>query len=144
MDECHILRKRVGGGAADSAWLESLRSEWSAAQGHRYREVWVDHSEYPAIRALINGDRALLLYLRGPDDPGVLSRDPGHDGDLEEDEEVDFLSGGGEWDSYPVGLTVSTAEALRILEWFAAHRSPPESAAWYDAAGAGSSEPDDA
>src|SRR3954467_5619232 len=137
MDECHVLRKRISGGTADPAGLAALRSELAGVRARRYSEVWIDHADYPAIRAFVNGDRAVLIHLKGPDDPGALSRDPEYDGDLEGDDEVEFLSGGGEWDSYPVGLTIPAGEAVRILEWFAVHRSPPRSAAWYDGPRAG-------
>src|SRR4051794_24431989 len=106
MDECHNLHLRVDASASGTDRLDALRGALAEARSHRLCEVRIDHGASASLRALVNGDRALLVHRAGPDDPGSLACAPESEVDLEDDEEIEYLGGGGEWDSYPAGLSI--------------------------------------
>ena len=133
MPECYLFRKQYQT-PPDEKGLKTLRADLAKAQTHAHAEIWIEHVGYPAIRALINGKRAVLLYLRHEKDGGYLSLDPKFEGELEDGPEIEFLSAIGEQgaDDYPPGLTLTVKDALRILEWFAVHKCSPPDASWYN------------
>lgn len=144
MDECHSLHLRVDATGADPDRLDAVRDALAAARSHRLCDIRLDRVDFPSLRAMVNGERALLIYRAGSDDPGAMARAPDSESDLEDDEEIEYLSGAGEWDSYPAGLSLPTAEAFRLLEWFALHGSRPETVSWYAGPSGDAAEPDDA
>jgi hypothetical protein len=89
------------------------------AQGTRtkFSEIWLQHTEgWPAISALINGDAAWLMFLRFEGDAGFSTRNPNYAGPPKA--KIEYYLSNGQRDEYPASWNISTAEALRALEYF--------------------------
>ncbi|MFD8595489.1 hypothetical protein ACFV1L_10850 [Kitasatospora sp. NPDC059646] len=98
------LRRRIAGGRGET-WLRSSRG----------RELAV----------VSNGERAMVMLLDGPGDPGGHAVDPGEDGWSE-----GFLLAGGQEDAYPDADTVPLGRALELVRCLLETGAPPPDAPW--------------
>ncbi|MET9655519.1 Imm1 family immunity protein [Streptomyces sp. NPDC006510] len=84
--------------------------------------------ESPSGRTLFvvsNTERAMVMLLEYPGDPGEHAADPGA-----EDWSDGFVLSNGQADEYPDADTVPLDEALRIVRHILATGRPPADAAW--------------
>ncbi|MFB6871309.1 hypothetical protein [Streptomyces sp. NPDC056323] len=98
------LRARIAGGK-----LESL----------------LESSSGRTLFAVSNGERAMVMLLDHPGDPGEHAADPGA-----KDWSDGFVLSNGQADEYPDADTVPLAEALRIVRHILATGRPPADAVW--------------
>jgi hypothetical protein len=86
--------------------LASLEAMLAGLPETGFAEVWVMHGRFPALCALLNGDRAWLTCLRADGDAGFSSRNPGYAGPP--DAEMEFMLSTGQRDRYPAAVDVFT------------------------------------
>ena len=141
MAKCYHRRLTVSDGPTKSGSLQQLHECLLEARSEIYAEIWVDHGDYPALCALVNGDQAWLMYLRYNGDAGFSSRNPGYEGAREA--VVDYVLGNGQRDQDPAFWADPTAEVFAALEWFAANKGSPPSITWFNDSGDGNSSPND-
>ncbi|KDN81654.1 hypothetical protein [Kitasatospora cheerisanensis] len=98
------LRRRIAGGRGEN-WLRSSRG----------RELAV----------VSNGERAMVMLLAGPGDPGEHAVDPGADGWSD-----GFLLADGQQDEYPDADTVPLDRALELVGHLLETGAPPADAPW--------------
>lgn len=103
-------------------------------------EVWVMHGRFPALCALLNGDRGWLTCLRAEGDAGFSSRNPGYSGPP--DAEIEFMLSTGQLDRYPASWTYSRADVLAAVRLFADTRRCPAGLSWSNDSGDGATSPD--
>ena len=104
-----------------------------------FAEVWVMHGRFPALCALLNGDRGWLTCLRAEGDAGFSSRNPRYAGPP--DAEIEFTLSTGQVDRYPAAWTYPRAEVLEAVRVFAGSRSCPASLSWFNDSGDGAISP---
>jgi hypothetical protein len=95
-----------------------------------FREIWLGFPEFPALSALLNEDRALLMYLREVGDAGFTSRNPAYRGD--EGEVIQYKLSNGQIDEYPASWALQESEILEALAYFLEHKNRPRSVTWHD------------
>jgi len=122
--------------------LASLESMLARLPDTGFAEVWVMHGRFPALCALLNGDRGWLTCLRAEGDAGFSSRNFGYAGPP--DAEMEFMLSNGQPDRHPVAWTYSRAEVLEAVRVFAATRCCPASLSWFNDSGDGATSPDQA
>ncbi|RGC70376.1 hypothetical protein C5N14_02735 [Micromonospora sp. MW-13] len=88
-------------------------------------ESWLSSSSGRSLAVVSNTERAVVMLLDGPGDPGAHASDPGADGWSD-----GFVLGNGQDDEYPDEDTVPLEEALRIVRHIVAEGGPPPDAAW--------------
>jgi len=120
--------------------LGELRLACSKARTTQFAEISVDRNDFPTLYALINGDRGWLMLLRYEGDAGFSSRSSD---DPSSDEMLDFQLGNGQVDKYPRKWTLPTDEVLSALQQFALTGLVPETIAWFNDSGDGTSGPND-
>jgi hypothetical protein len=118
-----------------------LRKHLRGARKFQYAEIWVDRADYPRVCALVNGDRAWLMYLRYEGDAGFSSRDSTYAGP--EQAMMDFYLSNGQLDEYPLAWTIPIKQVFAALEWFAAKGNSPRDIAWHNDSGDGAMSPND-
>ena len=91
-------------------------------------EVWVMHGRFPALCALLNGDRGWLTCLRFEGDAGLSSRNPHYSGPS--DAEIEFMLSNGQVDRYPAEWTYSRPEILAAVRSFAETPTLPAAVSW--------------
>jgi hypothetical protein len=97
----------------------------------QFSEVWMQHAGgWPAIAALINGEAAWLTYLRHEGDAGFSTRNPQHAGP--EKAVIEYYLSNGQRDEYPASWNITTAEALRALEYFLEEEAMAPWLTWQD------------
>src|SRR5205085_1099323 len=111
-------------GIERDAALRRVESALSDALGKEYAEIWIDHNPYPALCGLIHKERGWLMLLRYDGDAGYSSR--GQDEAADSNEEISFILGNGQRDSYPSAWTLLTPDVLRALRVFATTGQVPE------------------
>ena len=80
-------------------------------------EVGLNNKDgWPTICALINADSGWLIYLRSEGDSGFSTRNPEYRGSPTA--VIEYLLADGQRDEYPASWDISTAEAMRALEYF--------------------------
>lgn len=122
--------------------LASLEAMLAGLPETGFAEVWVMHGRFPALCALLNGDRAWLTCLRADGDAGFSSRNPGYAGPP--DAEMEFMLSTGQRDRYPAAWTYSRAEVLAAVRLFADARRFPATLSWFNDSGDGAASPDQA
>ena len=120
--------------------LASLETMLARLPETGFAEVWVMHGRFPALCALLNGDRGWLTCLRAEGDAGFSSRNPGYAGPP--DAELEFMLSTGQLDRYPAAWTYSRAEVLAAVRLFAETRRCPEALSWFNDSGDGATSPD--
>jgi hypothetical protein len=141
MPKCYHRRVTVLDGPEKARCLRDLHDCLLESRKSQYAEISIDHGAYPALCALVNGDRAWLMYLRYDGDAGFSSRNPGYEGS--EDAVVDYFLSNGQRDTYPASWAYPTDEVFAALEWFAVERSSPASITWFNDSGDGNASPND-
>jgi hypothetical protein len=97
----------------------------------QFSEVWIWHTAgWPAICALINGAAAWLMYLRYKGDAGFSTRNPLYAGP--EKAVIEYHLSNGQHDEYPAAWNITTAEAIRGLEFFFEEAAMAPWLHWYD------------
>ena len=141
MGKCFHRVLTVPDGPEKTSVLDDLHACLLEARNSPYAEIWVDHGDYPSLCALVNGDRAWLMYLRYNGDAGFSSRNPGYEGP--EKAVVDYYLSNGQRDEYPASWAYSTDEVFAALEWFAANKGSPPSITWFNDSGDGNTSPNE-
>jgi len=85
---------------------------------------------WPAIGALINGEAAWLMYVRHEGDAGFSTRNPQYVGP--EKAVIEYYLSNGQRDEYPASWNITTAEALRGLEYFLGEEAMSPWLRWHD------------
>lgn len=111
----------------------------SIPTGHA--EIWVDHSPFPSLCALINGQHGWLMCIRYDGDAGFSSRNPTYAGPS--DAEIHYELSNGQRDRYPAAWAYPTTGVLRAVEFFAHHGRVPGSIAWWNDPEDGAHSPND-
>ncbi|WP_067825629.1 hypothetical protein [Actinomadura kijaniata] len=88
-------------------------------------ETWLHSSAGRALAFVTNAERAMVMLVDEPGDPGGHATSPGAEG-----RSGGFVLANGQADEYPDADTVPLAEAFRIVRHAIAHGSPPPDAAW--------------
>ncbi|MFF4079311.1 hypothetical protein ACFYZN_07885 [Streptomyces sp. NPDC001777] len=101
-----VLRNRIAAGKLDT-W-------WESASGR-------------SLAVVSNAERAMVMLLEHPGDPGGHAADPGADAEGWSD---GFVLSNGQCDEYPDTDTVPLDEAFRIVHHILATGRPPADAAW--------------
>ena len=141
MGKCFHRVLTVPDGPEKTSVLDDLHACLLEARNSPYAEIWVDHGDYPSLCALVNGDRAWLMYLRYNGDAGFSSRNPGYEGP--EKAVVHYYLSNGQRDEYPASWAYSTDEVFAALEWFAANKGSPPSITWSNDSGDGNTSPNE-
>jgi immunity protein Imm1 of predicted polymorphic toxin system len=99
------------------AEIEELQLRLEQARRTQFAEIWMQHAaNWPAICALINGEAAWLMYVRFEGDAGFSTRNPKYSGPAKA--VIEYYLANGQRDVYPASWNITTAEALRALEYF--------------------------
>lgn len=112
---------------------EDLRPYWDQVRGQRFTELWLDAGEDgPTLGILVNGERAMLVYLRDHDgDPGFTSCDPDYAGPA--DAMMEFMLDNGQRDEQPAAWAIPLPLAMAACEQFVATRGErPPIVTWYE------------
>lgn len=97
--------------------LDELRVRLTQMRRSQFLEVWLQHTAgWPAMAALINGEAAWLMYVRHEGDAGFSTRDPQYAGPKKA--VIEYYLSSGQRDEYPASWNITTAEAIRGLEFF--------------------------
>jgi hypothetical protein len=97
--------------------LDELRVRLTQMRRSQFLEVWLQHTAgWPAMAALINGQAAWLMYVRHEGDAGFSTRDPKYAGPKKA--VIEYYLSSGQRDEYPASWNITTAEAIRGLEFF--------------------------
>ena len=140
MDECHEIQVSIEEPRSD-ADLVGLKMELSAAPTHGFLEIWVDHSPYPSLCALVNGAQGWLMCLRYDGDAGFSSRNPRYTGPA--DATVQYRLGNGQTDEYPAAWAYPRKDVFEALLHFARHRRVPDVIEWFNDASDGKKSPNE-
>jgi hypothetical protein len=95
-----------------------------------FREIWLGFPEFPALSALLNEDRALLMYLREVGDAGFTSRNPAYRGD--EGEVIQYKLSNGQIDEYPASWALQESEILEALATMMALEDQLYPTSWHE------------
>jgi len=97
----------------------------------QFSEVWLQHTAgWPASAALINGEAAWLMYVRHEGDAGFSTRNPLYTGPKKA--VIEYYLSNGQRDEYPASWNITTAEAIRGLEFFFEEEGMAPWLHWYD------------
>lgn len=119
--------------------LLDLHDKLAALESNAFAEIWVDHHPFPAICALINGDRGWLMWVRHEGDAGFSSRNPAYSGPP--DAEIEYMLSNGQVDRYPASWAYSQGEVCAALETFARSRRI-SGISWFNDSEDGSQQPE--
>jgi Immunity protein Imm1 len=111
--------------------LDELRPRLAQVRRTQFSEVWINHSGgWPALCALINGEAAWLMFMRYEGDAGFSTRNPLYAGP--EKAFIEYHLSNGQYDEYPAAWNITTAEAIRGLEFFFEEAAMAPWLHWYD------------
>ncbi|MET9916109.1 hypothetical protein ABZZ04_03370 [Streptomyces sp. NPDC006435] len=102
---------------------EALRGRIAAGR----LDTWLESTSGRSLAVVSNTERAMVMLLEHPGDPGEHATDPGADADGWSD---GFELSNGQSDEYPDTDTVPLDEAFRIVRHILATGRPPADAAW--------------
>ncbi|MFJ1751345.1 hypothetical protein [Kitasatospora sp. NPDC088134] len=88
-------------------------------------ENWLHSSLGRQLAVVSNGERAMVLLLSGPGDPGEHAVTPGADGCSD-----GFVLANGQADTYPDADTVPLERALHLVAHLLTTGAPPPDAPW--------------
>jgi hypothetical protein len=123
------------------AHLVEVRAALVKLPDQGFLEIWIDHSPYPSLCALVNGERGWLMCLRFDGDAGFSSRNPRYVGPP--DAQIEYRLSNGQVDSFPAAWAYPRTDVFGALEYFARHRRVPETIEWFNHAGDGKSSPNE-
>ncbi|MFD7416433.1 hypothetical protein [Kitasatospora purpeofusca] len=109
------------GPVSPGALLAELRAR--AADGGF--EAWLTSGSGRQLAVVSNAERAMVVLLEGPGDPGEHALDPGAEGWSE-----GFVLSNGQYDEYPDEDTVPLGRALTIVEHILTTGRPPADTPW--------------
>jgi hypothetical protein len=110
---------------------DELRVRLAQIRRIQFSEVWLQHTAgWPAIAALINGEAAWLMYVRHEGDAGFSTRNPLYTGPKKA--VIEYYLSNGQRDEYPASWNITTAEAIRGLEFFFEAEGMAPWLHWYD------------
>jgi hypothetical protein len=110
---------------------DELRVRLAQIRRTQFSEVWLQHTAgWPAIAALINGEAAWVMYLRYEGDAGFSTRNPQYAGPKKA--VIEYYLSNGQRDEYPASWNITTAEAIRGLEFFFEEEGMAPWLHWYD------------
>jgi hypothetical protein len=138
MSECQEIRLSIEEPRSDADLVE-LRAALSSAPPDGFLEVWIDHSPYPSLCALVNGAKGWLMCLRYDGDAGFSSRNPRYAGPVEA--KIQYQLANGQMDEYPASWAYPREEVFEALLHFARHRKVPDAIEWFNDAGDGKKSP---
>jgi hypothetical protein len=110
---------------------DELRLLLAQVRRTQFSEVWMQHpAGWPAIGALINDQAAWLTFVRHEGDAGFSTRNPQYTGPQKA--MIEYYLSNGQRDEYPVAWNITTAEALRALEFFLEEEDMAPWLTWQD------------
>jgi len=110
---------------------DELRLLLAQVRRIQFSEVWMQHpAGWPAIGALINGQAAWLTFVRHEGDAGFSTRNLQYTGPQKA--MIEYYLSNGQRDEYPVAWNITTAEALRALEFFLEEEDMAPWLTWQD------------
>jgi hypothetical protein len=111
--------------------VDELRARLAQVRLTQFSEVWINHiGGWPAICALVNGEAAWLMYMRYEGDAGFSTRNPLYAGPRKA--VIEYQLSNGQHDEYPAAWNITTAEAIRGLEFFFEKAALAPWLHWYD------------
>ncbi len=111
--------------------VDKLRARLAQLTQTQFSEVWIHHTAgWPAVCALINGEAAWLMYMRYEGDAGFSTRNPQYTGPHKA--MIEYYLSNGQCDEYPAAWNITTAEALRALEYFFDEKAMAPWLTWQD------------
>jgi hypothetical protein len=111
--------------------LDELRLCLAPIRRTQFSEIWMQHpAGWPTIGALINGESAWLTFIPREGDAGFSTRNPQYRGPAKE--MIEYHLSNGQQDEYPAAWNITTAEALRALEYFLKHADMAPWVTWQD------------
>jgi hypothetical protein len=111
--------------------LDDMRADLARLQETQFAEVWlVPAQEWPTLGALVHGQGAWLTYIRHEGDAGFSTRNPNYEGPQEAT--LQFYLSNGQCDEYPASWSVTTAEAVRAMEYFFASLQRAPWLTWHE------------
>ena len=140
--DCHAVHLVIPESEPErrAALTESRRRMLARIPGTGFVEVWVMHGRFPALCALLNGDRGWLTCLRYEGDAGFSSRNPAYAGPP--DAEIEFMLSNYQLNRHPAAWTYSREEILAAVRTFADTRRCPPELTWFNDSGDGVASPD--
>jgi len=111
--------------------LDKLRQRLAQVAHSQFSEVWIFRAPgWPTICALLNGEAAWLMYMRYKGDAGFSTRNPKYTGPHKA--MIEYHLSNGQCDEYPAAWNITTAEALRALEYFFEEKAMAPWLTWQD------------
>ena len=103
-----------------------FQSELDSMNDIQFLEIWVSYNE-KSICALVNGDRAWLMYLRESGDAGFHTENPSYGSP---DEMIEYELSNGQVDEYPSCMTYQRDEVFNGLISFIPNGIPSKKFNW--------------
>lgn len=95
-----------------------------------HSELWLTLPDGSFISALINRDRALVIFGRHDGDPGLSSRS--RDTSPDQAQELEFSLSNGQRDEYPLSWTIPIRDALAAFDYAFVHQEAAPWITWHD------------
>lgn len=109
--------------------LDRLRELLSALADRQWVDAWLtQEDDGPVLCMLKSDDRAFLLWMREPGDPGFSSRGRAHRNAPPQR----FRLSNGQVDAYPAAWTIPFDEARRAMEHFCVDGTRAPFVKWHD------------
>jgi hypothetical protein len=132
--KCHAVHVVITGNQAErESALLNLDAMLARIPKQGFAEVWVMRGRFPALCALLNGDRGWLTCLRHEGDAGFSTRNPAYAGPP--DAILQFMLSTGQVDEHPAAWTYSRAEILAAVRLFAETGRCPATLTWFNDSG---------
>jgi hypothetical protein len=139
--DCHAVHLVIPESEPDRrAALTDLDAMLARIPETGFVEVWVMHGRFPALCALLNGDRGWLTCFRYEGDAGFSSRNPAYAGPP--DAEIEFMLSNCQLNRRPAAWTYSREEILAAVRMFADTRRCPPALTWFNESGDTATSPD--
>ena len=101
-----------------------LQQHFAALPNRGFLELWLTLPADICISALINDDRALVIFGRYDGDAGLSSRS--RDFADDDGQQLEFYLSNGQRDQYPLAWTIPTTDALAAFDHaFLYHKAAP-------------------
>jgi hypothetical protein len=108
--------------------LKNLNKELEEIRLYQYAEVWICHSEFPALCALINNKLGWLMALRYDGDAGFHSLNLSYQGSKED--KIEYILSNGQMDFYPASFAYPMEIIIDALKVFAETTKFPDTINW--------------
>ena len=127
-------------GAGRQSAIRELEEKLAALPENAWADIWVRHSRYPSMGALVSWENTYLMFYRFECDPGFVSLNPLND---DSDEMVQFELANGQTDDIPLASCYPTDKAKEALLHFARTGKAHDWLHWLNASGDGNASPND-